>query len=165
MRKAIVLVMVVIMMSAWSGRAAAQETVEFSAGVVSFPDDGGLVDELLAGGSARFYLSPRLGVGPEVVFIQGEDHSHLILTGNVTFDFIGPNGGRPPRITPFIVAGAGLYTTREQFSNGTNRSAEGAFTVGGGVRASLGDRVTAGVDARFGWEPHIRVNATLGFRF
>jgi Outer membrane protein beta-barrel domain len=136
---------------------------EFIAGWVGFADDG-IVSEGMVGGAARFYLLPRIAVGPEVLFIQGENHSHLVLTGNLTWDLIAPAGGRPPRVTPFLVAGGGLYQTREDFPTGPYTSSEGAFTAGGGVRAAAGDRITVGVDVRIGWELHVRVNGLVGVR-
>jgi hypothetical protein len=41
-------------------------------------------------------------------------------------------------------------------------ASEGAFTAGGGVRAYLGDRAFVGVDARVGWELHVRINGLVG---
>ena len=136
---------------------------EFLAGWVGFADDG-IVSEGMFGGAARFYLLPRIAVGPEVLYIQGENHSHFVLTGNLTWDVIAPAGGRPARVTPFLVAGGGLYQTREDFPSGPYTSSEGAFTAGGGVRAVAGDRVTVGVDVRIGWELHVRVNGIVGVR-
>jgi len=63
-----------------------------------------------------------------------------------------------------IVAGGGLFQTRERFPVGTFTSSEGAFTAGGGVRAALGQRVTVGVDTRVGWELHLRVSGLIGVR-
>lgn len=150
-------------------RAAAQEraapVVEFQAGLLAFPDDG-VVREGLVGGAARWYVSPRVGIGPEVGFVSGERHRHLILTGNVTFDVRSPSAGRPRSVTPFFVVGGGLFQTREDFPFGIGpfTSTEGAFTAGGGVRALAGDRVTVGIDARIGWELHIRINGLVGVR-
>lgn len=137
--------------------------VEFAAGWVGFADDG-VVSEGLFGGNARFYLSPRIAVGPEVVYIAGQNHSHLVATGNLTFDALAPLGGKPRRVTPFFVAGGGLFQTRQSFPSGTFTSGEGAFTAGGGVRIAHGDRTTVGVDARIGWELHLRVNGFVGVR-
>jgi hypothetical protein len=136
---------------------------EFAAGWVGFADDG-IVNESLVGGAARFYLLPRTGVGPEVVYIDGDNHSHLVVTGNVTFDLFAPTSGRPRHVTPFLVVGGGLFQTRESFFTETFTSSEGAFTAGGGVRALVGDRVTVGVDMRVGWELHVRLNGTIGLR-
>ena len=64
-----------------------------------------------------------------------------------------------------LVAGGGLFQTREDFPGMPSlTSNEGAFTAGGGVRVAAGDRITVGVDVRMGWEPHIRVNGALGIR-
>src|SRR5262245_28176801 len=137
---------------------------EFAAGTLLFADDG-VVSEGFAGGTTRFYVLPRLSVGPEVAFIQGSNHSHLMLTGNMTFDLVGPVGGRPRPITPFLSAGAGLFHTRETFLNGDPfNSTEGAFTAGGGVRALVGERVIVGAEVRVGWELHIRLNGMVGVR-
>jgi hypothetical protein len=86
-----------------------------------------------------------------------------MLTGNVTFDFVGPLNGRPRRVTPFAVVGGGVFRTRESFpDNEVFTSTEGAFTAGGGVRALVGERVTVGAEVRIGWELHIRLNGVVG---
>ena len=36
--------------------------------------------------------------------------------------------------------------------------------VGGGVRALVGERVNVAIDARIGWELHLRVNGSIGVR-
>jgi len=138
---------------------------EFAAGVLMFPDEG-IVTEGFAGGAARFYLSPRISVGPEVAYISGENHSHVMLTGNATFDLVRPVNGQPRAVTPFAVVGGGLFRTSETFPNNQiSTHTEGAFTAGGGVRALVGKRVVAGVEARIGWETHIRLNGFIGVRF
>lgn len=136
---------------------------ELAAGWVGFADDG-IVSETLIGGSARWYVSPRVSLGPEVLFISGDNHSHFVVTGNLMFDFLGPVGGQPRAVTPFVVVGGGLFRTSETFFGDTISSNEGAFTAGGGVRAAVTDRVTVGVEARAGWETHVRINGTVGVR-
>jgi acetylornithine deacetylase/succinyl-diaminopimelate desuccinylase-like protein len=148
--------------------AAAQDrpapVAELSAGWVGFADDGAIVSEGLVGGAFRYYVHPRVSIGPEVVYIGGQNHSHLVVTGNVTVDLRAPGakGSRP--IVPFITVGGGMFQTREEFFAGNFTSREGAFTAGGGVRAVVSDRVTLGVDARLGWETHVRLNGTIGIR-
>lgn len=136
---------------------------QIAIGWVGFADDG-VVSEILAGGEARWYLGPRIAVGPEVAYIGGDNHSHFVATGNLTFDLTAPIEGRPRQITPFLVVGGGLFQTRESFPTGPFTSSEGAFTAGGGVRALVGETMTAGVDVRIGWELHVRVNGFIGFR-
>lgn len=134
--------------------------LDLAAGWVGFADDG-IVSELPFAAAAKWYLTPRVSVGPEVTFIAADSHSHQVLTGNLTFDFLAPRNGAP-RITPFVVIGGGLFRTSEGLANRPPFSAtEGAFTVGGGVRVPLGDRVAAGMDARLGWEPHLRITGFI----
>ena len=150
-------------MLAASITAAAQDrpaaAAEFAVGWVGFADDG-IVSETLVGGAGRFYVASRIGLGPEVVYLAGPNHSHLVVTGSVTLDLVPPD--RP--VTPFLIVAGGLFQTREAFPSGSFTSNEGAFSFGGGVRVAAGDRVTFGFDARIGWETHLRLNGTLGIR-
>jgi len=147
--------------------AVAQErpspVAELHGGALLFADDG-IPRENFIGGAGRVYLLPRISVGPEVAYISGHDHSHLMFTGNMTFDLLGPVNGRPAAVTPFLVAGAGLFRTRQEFTREIFTHTEGAFTAGGGVRARVGDVVTVGGEVRLGWELHLRFNALVGVR-
>ena len=138
--------------------------VDGSAGWTFFADDG-IVSEGTVGAGVRWYLTPRVSVGPEFIFIAGESHSHRVLTGNLTFDLLAPRSGRA-RVTPFIVIGGGVFNVSESFPFRDEQfsSSEGAFTAGGGIRVPINDRVSAGADARIGWEPHVRVMAFASVR-
>src|SRR5215470_19665880 len=96
-------------------QARAQErprpVAEASAGALLFADDG-VVTERFFGGAGRVYITPRVSAGPELVGVWGERHSHLMLTGNVTYDLVRPVSGEPRPVTPFLVAGGGLFQTR-----------------------------------------------------
>jgi len=150
-----------------TGSATAQShpgfAVDLTAGWVGFADDG-IVSEGLIGGAARWYVLRRVSIGPEIIYIRGGDHSHLVVTGNATWDLLASTDGRPLRVTPFLVAGGGVFQTRESFPAGRYSSSEGAFTAGGGVRVAAGNRVTIGIDARVGWELHVRVSGLVGLR-
>src|SRR5262245_55306640 len=112
-------VLALLTSSLWALPAAAQErqaaAVELAAGWIGFPDEGELVHEGVVGGAGRWYLSRRVSVGPELTYIQGDEHSHVVLTGNVTFDLLSPPPTGKRRVTPFIVTGGGLFQTRETF--------------------------------------------------
>ena len=150
-----------------TGTAAAQDkpatTIEVGAGWMGFPDDG-LVSEMLVGGASRWYLLQRVSVGPEIVYVSGESHSHLTVTGNLTVDLRSQVPGRRDRLVPFVVVGGGLFSTREAFPAGDFTSYEGAFTAGGGIRASASDRLSVGLDVRVGWETHLRINGFVGLQ-
>ena len=117
----------------------------------------------LVGGAARVYLSPRFSLGPEVAYMVGPGQDRdLIVTGNLMFDVLAPTAATPRRITPFLVAGGGLFRHSDTFGTRTFSSTEGAFTVGLGVRGWTTRRTFVAVDARLGWEPHIRLSAIVG---
>lgn len=135
-----------LLMAPMAHRAGAQQrpgpAAELAIGWIGFADDG-IVSETLIGGN---------------------NHSHFVVTGNLTCDLLAPRNGRPRTVTPFLVAGGGLFQTRETLFTSDFTSNEGAFTAGGGVRATAGDRLIAGFDARIGWEPHLRINGFVGVR-
>ena len=161
----IALVVAAIFLSALPalGQDRPAPALDLAAGWVGFGDDG-VVSELPVGAAFRWYLSPRISIGPEVTFISGESHAHQVLTGNLTFNFRAPRGGLPV-VTPFIVVGGGLFRTSEDFAGRPAfSSTEGAFTVGGGLRARLSDRADAAIDLRLGWEPHRRVTGVISLR-
>jgi hypothetical protein len=138
---------------------------EVAGGALLFADDG-VVTEGFAGGNVRFYVLPRVSVGPEVAFIEGANHRHVMLTGNITFDLLRPVNGAPRAVTPFFVVGGGIFRTREPFPNNEIFwSSDGAFTAGGGVRARAGRRLFVGAEARIGWELHLRLNGLVGVHF
>ncbi len=152
-----------------TGSAFAQATdsrpdpaVEFFVGWAGFVDDA-TIDHSIYGAAGRVYLTPRLAVGPEVVYMIGPDSDRdLFLTGNVTFDLLPPRQGRPRRVTPFIVGGGGFFQHSDRAGSFSFTSYEGAFTAGGGVRGWITERVYALADFRLGWELHARINAGIG---
>lgn len=155
-----------------AGEALAQSTenrpppaVEFLAGYAGFVDDA-TIDHAIVGAAGRVYLTPRVAVGPEFVYMRGPNEDRdLFLTGNLTFDILPPFEGLPRRVTPFLVAGGGFFQHSDRFGPSTFTSYEGAFTAGGGVRGWISDRVYLLADVRFGWELHARVNAGVGIGF
>ena len=135
--------------------------VDLGVAWVGFVDDD-IVSESAFAAALRWYVSPRIAVGPEMLYIRGDNHSHVALTGNLTWDVL-PQANRR-LATPFLVVGAGMFRTREIFFDDAVTSAEGAFTAGGGVRSRFGDRVAVGVDARVGWELHVRIGGFVAIR-
>ena len=153
----------------FAGDARAQSTeirpapaVEFLAGYAGFVDDA-TIDHAIVGAAGRVYLTPRVAVGPELVYMRGPGSDRdLFLTGNLTFDVLPPKSGVPRRATPFLVAGGGFFQHSDRFGAFDFTSYEGAFTAGGGVRGWITRRVYVLADVRLGWELHARVNAGLG---
>lgn len=136
---------------------------ELSAGWSGFADEG-IVHHLLGGIGARYYLTPHLSIGPELQYMSGpNDDRDLVGTANLVLDFLAPTLDRPRRTTPYLLVGGGFFRHTDRFFTGTYTTTEGAFTAGLGLRSWVNERVFVAADARLGWEPHIRLAATLGF--
>lgn len=132
--------------------------LELTGGYAGFVDDA-TIDHGVVGGAMRFHLSPRISVGPEIQYMIGPGSDRdLILTGNVTLDVLPPDR----RVTPFFVAGGGLFRHSDSFGGRSFSSSEGAFTAGGGVRAWVSDRIYVAPEVRLGWELHWRFSGTVG---
>lgn len=144
--------------------ATAQErprpALEGTFGWAGFVDDN-TVHHKVIGAAGRFYLTPRLGVGPEITYMVGPgDDRDVIVTGNLTFDLRSPGS----RATPFLVVGGGLFHHRDRFGPSTFSSTEGSLTGGGGARVWVNDRVYIAPEVRIGWEPHLRITVAVGVR-
>ena len=87
--------------------------IESPIGWAAFIDDA-VIDHGVFGASARVYLTRRVSVGPEIVYMVGPGTDRdLFLTGNVMLD-LRPVDRRRSRYTPFLVAGAGLFQNRSR---------------------------------------------------
>jgi hypothetical protein len=157
--------LVAVVLGLAAGQSSAQErtfAIEGTGGYVGFADDG-IVGHSLIGAAARWYVLPRISIGPEIQFMAGEgDHSDLMVTGNVTVDPIERRAGHPA--IPYLVVGGGLFQTRDTFRGDTFTSSEGGFTAGGGVRVFLGDSFYVAPEFRGGWEPHFRLSVSVGYQ-
>jgi len=135
----------------------------------------GYVDEIwdhffTTGAGVRWFVSPRVAIGPEIVTQRGAgEASNLSVTGNVTYDFVRDAPGR--RVVPYLAAGGGYLRQRTIVGSGPGASVlqpftsgEGTFSGGIGARIMLGERFFVAPEFRMGWEPEIRFVATLGFR-
>ena len=154
--------------------AAAQDagfiTLEAQAGYAGFVDDA-TIDHGYLGGAFKARLTPRLSIGPEIVWMRGPQHDRdLFLTGTLTWDLVSARqtgGGEPgrqatTRVVPFLMAGGGAMRHEDRFGVETFASWEGAVTGGGGVRIHVGRRWYIAPEFRIGWEPHYRVGVAVG---
>ncbi len=142
----------------WAGAQVVSEA-EVAGGGAWFLDDSA-IGHSLVGGSVRWWVTPRLAIGPEFTYWRGPGSDRdQTLTGNVTYAF------RTSGVTPFVVAGAGIFRHSQRFANDTFSSTEGGWTAGGGVRMPLGSGWYLAPEVRTGWEPHLRIHVGVGKRF
>jgi hypothetical protein len=138
---------------------------ELSLGYAGFVDDV-TISHALVGGAARWYLSPRIAIGPELVYMVGPgDDRDLVVTGNLTFDVRARTRLVRPAVIPYFVIGGGLFHHRNRIGPLPFSSTEGAVTGGGGVRIWFSPRTYAAGEVRLGWEPHIRYSGHIGIGF
>jgi hypothetical protein len=146
-----------------SAEAQSAAVVEFTAGMAAFIDEVPIGHHLI-GAAVRVPVTPRLSVGPEIVYMRGPGNARNVFgTGNLTFDLRDAPVGRPRRIMPFLVVGGGVSRLSNRFNGSPFSSHEFAITGGGGVRVWFTPRVYVAGEYRVGWEPHARITGTLGF--
>lgn len=152
------LLIAVMLLAAPAAAAAQQAILEGHAGRVWFLDDAP-IPHIVAGGSARLLLTPRLAIGPDVTHMRGPGRDRdWFFTANLTYD-IGPLDWR---VRPFVIVGAGYMHTTLDIPGGTFSGGEAGLTYGGGVRIMVSDRWFVAPQYRQGWEPHAGVMVSVG---
>ena len=124
----------------------------------------GFGDELdyphfVAGGSVRFYVTRRLSVGTELLYMRRSraDQDYL-FTPTVAYDLTDPR----QRAVPYVIGGVGAYQRRGRFTSPPTWSAD----FGGGVKIFLNDRLFIAPEARLGYvgyEATMRGTVSIGY--
>ena len=134
-----------------------------------FGDD---IDHKIVGGAARVYLTRRLSVEPEYLYLRnGErDQDHLVQA-SVAYDFTDST----KRFVAYGIAGVGVLHHKgrffgNDFETGEPRVFDTSFTtwttsVGGGVRVFLTKRLFISPELRVGREPTVRGTISVGYVF
>jgi hypothetical protein len=139
----------------------------------------GFIDEvwdyfITIGGGVRWFVTPRLAVGPEVAHLTGEfdglEASHLSATGNVTCSISSETVITAVSYRMLLPA-EGPCAQRTLVGRGPGvpglapfTSSEGTVSAGIGARVAIGARVFIAPEFRLGWEPETRIAATVGLR-
>jgi hypothetical protein len=111
---------------------------------------------LTAGGSARFYLTRRNAIEPELLYLyRNAGDKDLVLQANYVRDLGHARG----RAVPYLIGGIGfLWGFRTRFTETT-----GTLAGGFGVRVFVGDRFFLSPEVRLGSEPILRLQVGLGW--
>ena len=129
----------------------------------------GFLDErtdysVVIGGAVRTYVSPRIAIEPEFLYIrQTANHEDFLLQANVVRDF-----GSNDRIQPYLIGGLGGLHHRSRHPGALRPlSTNNALTGGGGagVRIQLNDRFFVSPEFRIGTEPLFRASVSFGSTF
>jgi len=130
-------------------------------GYSNFLDEGPL-HHLVTGGSARFYVTNRLAVEPEFLFMyRSRQDMDFHLIQNVVFDFTK----RESRFQPYAIGGVGLQRHRELTETGYYWSNSWTGSAGIGTKIFLSDRLYVAPEFRLGLEPIVRITGSVGYVF
>lgn len=135
--------------------------VRGTAGYSNFLDEEPL-HHLVTGGSVRFYVTNRVAVEPEFLFMYRSRRDmdfHLIQ--NVVFDFTK----RESRFQPYAIGGVGLQRHRELTGTGYYWSNSWTGSAGIGTKIFLSDRLYVAPEFRLGLEPIVRITGSVGYVF
>jgi hypothetical protein len=127
-----------LLIAVMAAPASAQTAVEVTGGMAGFVDDA-VIGHGVIGVGTRTYVTPRLSIGPELVYMRGPGHGReLFVTANITYEFRQPN--TRGRVVPFVVAGGGFMRHSNRFG-----------PIAG--------------DWRLGWELHSRFAGLVAYSF
>lgn len=123
-------------------------------GSATFGDD---IEHKLVGGAVRVYLTERLSIEPEYLYLRHSDNDqdHLVQP-NVVVDFTDPT----KRFVAYGIAGAGVLHHKGRFPFTTWTA-----SVGGGVKIFLTKRLFVSPELRVGREPTVRGTINVGYVF
>jgi len=134
--------------------------VEAHSGYAGFVDES-WIKRAAIGAAARVFVTPRVAVGPEFLYLHGSGGEHdWTLTGNASFDL-----RRTPsaRVMPYLIAGGGLLSQTTNVGTGKYTARDHTFSGGAGARIALGPRFYIAPEFRMGFEPEIRIAGVIGF--
>ena len=120
--------------------------------------------------SARFYVTRRLSVEPEFLYMRNSDTDQdYLFQPNVAFDLVDPTG----RLVPYVIGGAGVLHHKARFSGfdfttGAPVTFNNSFTTwsasgGAGLKVFITDRLFVAPEARLGREPTLRATISIGY--
>ena len=130
-------------------------------GYSNFLDEGPL-HHLVTGGSARFYVTNRVAVEPEFLFMyRSRQDIDFQVIPNVVFEFTK----RESRFQPYAIGGMGLQRHRELTGIGYYWSNSWTGSAGIGTKIFLSDRLFVAPEFRLGLEPIVRITGSIGYVF
>jgi hypothetical protein len=137
-----------------------QPEIKAILGWVGFIDED-WIDHAMVGGAARFYVTRRIGIEPEVVYLigPGSDRDVTVIP-HVSVDFMSRQ-----KVRPYFIGGAGLlhHSQRIGFRDFSNN--DWVVNGGIGVKLFLTPKVFIAPEFRLGFETILRTGANIGFVF
>jgi hypothetical protein len=124
--------------------------------------DGTEVPHFVGGTSARFYVTRRLSIEPELLYMRYSDFDRdYVLNANVAYDITDPR----KKVVPYVGGGVGALYHMDDFGVFTGTSTSWTVNGGGGVKIFVSDRLFIAPEVRVGREPTVRATVGVGYVF
>lgn len=132
----------------------------------------GDLEHKIVGGAVRVYVTKRLSIEPEYLYLRHSDNDEdQLIQPNIAVDFTDPT----KRFVVYGIAGFGVLKHKgrffgSDFATGAPRVIDNSFTgwtasAGGGVKIFLTKRLFVSPEFRVGREPTVRATINVGFVF
>jgi len=132
----------------------------------------GDLEHKIVGGAVRIYLTKRVSIEPEYLYLRHSDNDEdQLIQPNIAVDFTDPT----KRFVVYGIAGLGVLKHKgrffgNDFETGAPRVFDNSFTgwtgsAGGGVKIFLTKRLFVSPEVRVGREPIVRATINVGFVF
>lgn len=142
---------------------------KFIFGSVVFNED---IEHKTVGGSVRVYVTKRLSIEPEYLYLKHSDNDRdQLVQPNVAYDFTDPT----KRFVAYGIAGVGVMHHYgryfgNDFDTGAPRLFDTSFTtwtasVGGGLKIFATKRLFIAPEFRVGRQPTVRGTINVGYVF
>jgi len=129
-------------------------------GWVGFIDED-FIDHGAIGASLRYYLTLRVALEPELLYMIGPRNDRdITLIPHISFDF---RPGQPVR--PYVIGGVGFHQFRDKFNGVEFTDNQWTANGGVGVRIPVAPNIFVSPELRLGFETFIRAAASVGFTF
>ena len=146
--------------------------IRLTGGASGFTGDDGEIPHGVAGGSFRVYVTRRVSIEPEFLYMTNNPNDRDYL-GQVSVAYDFADSGK--RFVPYVVAGAGVLRHRSQFfgadfDTGQPRVFDTSYTsfavsAGGGVKLFMTKRLFIAPEGRVGYQPSVRGTVSIGYEF
>lgn len=130
-------------------------------GYSNFIDESEL-HHFVIGGATRLYITRRLAVEPEFLYMRRSSRDQdIVFQPNIVWEF----RDRDRKVVPYVIGGAGLLRHWERYPWGNFTSNSWTATAGIGVRIAITKNLSFSPEFRMGWEPFVRATGAIGYSF
>ena len=146
--------------------------IRLTVGASGFTSDQERIPHGVAGGSLRIYVTRRVSVEPEFLYMRNSPNDEDYFSQvSVAYDLTDPT----KRFVPYVVAGLGVLHHRGQvdgvdFVTRQPRVFDNSYTAaaasaGAGVKVFLTKRLFIAPEGRVGRQPSLRGTISIGYVF